>query len=626
MQNNDWNTAVIVKESKGKTPKYKVEYHGQILTVSYKIDDLSISRPGSYEIKHYRLVSDVVDQLEYYDYERYKYAPDRNSFDDLPSVDPDDFLEETNKFIKLLKCASCENMIKYVAANAVRKKDGTLYKKRTLPLATYPYTTNYYYDLLAARNKSDTEVEIILEYKDMIFCPNEDEFTIQKLYIVDPSQTDALLSLIAGVENSEPLAPKVKPLFETENGCLKKVNFDSTSEEAEQYLSVQPGLMVKAYNLIVPDVIVSIGDKTFEKCQKLYDIRYKGELKKIGKRAFLGCNHFSGDLPDCISEIGEQAFKQCSKVMFLEIPSGINEIAEETWMECSSLEKVCLGGNVKTIGDRAFKGCVKLRTTNFRVKEFIIPDGVHAIGSEAFAGCTSLGLVKISSTVCEIADDAFAGCLQMKICALKDSYAHKFALSHHIPFVESPEKFEYSGNVLTAYHGIRTSLTLPKPVLELGVGVFRETPLREVELPEGLVKISKKAFFHCEYLRKLSLPSTVVEIEDMAFSYCCDLQQLILPVGLKTIGKSAFRHCCQVKEIDVPQTVEWIGKEAFALCYSLKRVFIRGENTVLAEKAFFGCDDITIIAPKGSLAEEYAQKNECLFEELKNHDEPAAKK
>lgn len=77
-----------------------------------------------------------------------------------------------------------------------------------------------------------------------------------------------------------------------------------------------------------------------------------------------------------------------------------------------TIEKVILGANIKTIGNRAFYGCSKLNTVTTSGK-------LTAIGENAFGKCTSLTQIVIPSKINKIGKQAFYGCKKLSKITIK---------------------------------------------------------------------------------------------------------------------------------------------------------------------------------------------------------------
>lgn len=61
--------------------------------------------------------------------------------------------------------------------------------------------------------------------------------------------------------------------------------------------------------------------------------------------------------------------------------------------------------------------------------------------------------------------------------------------------------------------------------------------------------IGKKAFLSNKMLKEISLPESVVRIDDWAFAYCAKLARVILPYHRMGIGQGIFKECFLLEEI-----------------------------------------------------------------------------
>ena len=61
--------------------------------------------------------------------------------------------------------------------------------------------------------------------------------------------------------------------------------------------------------------------------------------------------------------------------------------------------------------------------------------------------------------------------------------------------------------------------------------------------------IGKKAFLSNKMLRQISLPESVVRIDDWAFAYCAKLNKVILPYHRMEIGQGIFKECFNLEQI-----------------------------------------------------------------------------
>ena len=171
-----------------------------------------------------------------------------------------------------------------------------------------------------------------------------------------------------------------------------------------------------------------------------------------------------------------------------------------------------------------------------------------------------------------------------------------------------------------------------KPVTAIGKGFSFTNQLNKVTIPETVVIIHEKAFYHgnWNFLREIevssenpnyssvdgvlynkdqtvlikypegkdgssfAIPEGVTRIEDYAFHRAQDLTVVEIPSGVTVIGEGAFKKCKDLKKIVIPNGVTEIGKEAFRACTDLSSVSIPLSVTSLGTHAFRDCLGLTI--------------------------------
>lgn len=124
-------------------------------------------------------------------------------------------------------------------------------------------------------------------------------------------------------------------------------------------------------------------------------------------------------------------------------------------------------------------------------------------------------------------------------------------------------------------------------------GAFSYDIPRQVE-EYTTAKIGSKAFR--DEVVCVTIPETVTELKDDAFNGCKNLVAVYGGENLKTIGNRAFANCCSLKYVELSRSVQEI-----------------------AENAFTGSKDVTVVVEKESAAEEKlsAVKNIKLFKKDK---------
>ena len=91
-------------------------------------------------------------------------------------------------------------------------------------------------------------------------------------------------------------------------------------------------------------------------------------------------------------------------------------------------------------------------------------------------------------------------------------------------------------------------------------------------------------------------------------------QSIIIPKEMKRISERFFEYYDDLTDITLSEGIKSIGSEAFYGCLNLKSITIPTSITLIGEDAFDNCPNLTIHAPLGSYAEQYAKENNIPFE------------
>ena len=138
---------------------------------------------------------------------------------------------------------------------------------------------------------------------------------------------------------------------------------------------------------------------------------------------------------------------------------------------------------------------------------------------------------------------------------------------------------------------------------------------KKYQIPEGTVKIARRAFAEQQYLEEVFMPDTVTTLGMSAFFHCKKLRKVRFSDAIKEIPDSSayqnggvFQQCKMLREITLPSKLQYLGSFAFYQS-SLQKVEFHDKLRQIGEYAFAKCDlqDISLPATverlgKGSLA------------------------
>lgn len=147
--------------------------------------------------------------------------------------------------------------------------------------------------------------------------------------------------------------------------------------------------------------------------------------------------------PPHLEQMGDYVFKRvgggvevvhCSRVgTKLYMPERLNArpihaLGMGALSGCEQLRSIVLPRTLYRIGDFAFFQCENL-------EEVRVAEDLEEVGARAFAGCTRLRTLYLPPTVEAIDESAFEGLVDLTLSGAKNSFAHRFARAHGMPFL-----------------------------------------------------------------------------------------------------------------------------------------------------------------------------------------------
>ncbi len=337
---------------------------------------------------------------------------------------------------------------------------------------------------------------------------------------------------------------------------------------------------------------------------------------------------WDGVIPETISGkpvlwLGEEVILREDGLMYCGVPyeeRALAVIGCERQEEVITLPASVQGWNVIQVNSGAFTGLNSLR-------KVILPVSVKSLYDGSFQDCPALTEIEAQRQDIGISPDAFQhlGLKWMEIQGTCYSTAMPQGNGDYALFSDGTAEIRHwpvEGN----------SLKLPAeadghPVVAIADYTFRGSVLTSVELPSGVIRIGKEAFYNCEMLASVKLSDTLEYIGDYAFSSCEKLKSIQFPSSLSHLGRNAFsftgisaaalpegmeevpdrafEYCTQLSKVTLPKSLKSIGEEAFRACRALNSISLPENLETIGAKCFqeSGLKKITIPASVRSIGD-----------------------
>ena len=311
-----------------------------------------------------------------------------------------------------------------------------------------------------------------------------------------------------------------------------------------------------------------------------------------------------------VTNIGERAFNGCKYLFDIKIPDTVIKINDNAFTDCVSLANITIPNKVTHIGWGTFGGCTSLRALT-------IPNSVTEIDQSAFSGCSSLTEVRILNSEVSFGAKVFNNCASnLTIYGYLGSTAEEYADDNDITFQSldaddpsNPDEPEYSsififdsttGTIegLTDEGQKETDIIIPSQIN--GVNV---------------VSIGTQAFTDCTNLKSVVISNGVISVGMSAFNGCTNLTSVVIPSSVTSLEWFAFSSTSLLSVI-IPSSVTYLGISCFNDCTNLESVTIYNQNTTISSDCFVDCPKLTIYGYSDSTAEKYANDNDIAFQPL----------
>lgn len=292
------------------------------------------------------------------------------------------------------------------------------------------------------------------------------------------------------------------------------------------------------------------------------------------------------------------------KVLPIKVNSGVL-----TWVD-PNITNLILPDFVTSIASKAFLGST--------ITDITLNEGLTSIGEKAFAW-SDITRIIFPKTLNFIDKAAFYNCKNLEIIDLSQTSLTKitretFVLNKKLAVVKLPISVKEIESQAFLVATSLKELMLPEGLLKIGNEAFRESGLVNLKLPNSICYMDQRAFFLSAELQRVETFGNVsvgggeieqCKMESSTFEHCPKLVHFEIPRGVKILGWNTISGSPSLESIVIPATVKEINFNAFGNAV-FKTVTIEGSvpataNTISGAWQAFPYNIQSIIVPRGSV-------------------------
>lgn len=235
------------------------------------------------------------------------------------------------------------------------------------------------------------------------------------------------------------------------------------------------------------------------------------------------------------------------KLSEINLPEGLEEIGDSAF-SYTSIQSIIFPTTLKTIKNFAFKGSY-LKTINF-------PSTLTYVGEGCFSFCDKLTEVFIPYTLSK----GFHNVVSIWING-EENGKYMFQSCGNLRNITFEEGATYIPMGICSGCSNLTTVNFPSTLLSIGELSFASTKLSELDLPNNLIMIHRRAFSSSNATyQNLTIPNSVRYIMDGAFEGNTQLKRLVM--NPEIVDEEAFFNC-GIVYCDWGNRLQKVGHYAF---------------------------------------------------------------
>ena len=317
--------------------------------------------------------------------------------------------------------------------------------------------------------------------------------------------------------------------------------------------------------IYIPETVKIIKAGAFYGCENIENIIFKpnSQLEVIEESAFRNCSSLTNIvLPDTLISLGDKSFYGCSSLNSITIGENVSDIGSASFAYCGielinlSEENVYYGYCDDSIYRKSDEGNTLIYSCVGSVV-YKIPDCITTIGEYAFYGNNHIFKINLNN-VEDISDYAFYECDDFGSI----EYPKTLVNIHENSFYkcDNIENVYYKGTLeewcaLEFNNAIVNPMYYAENIYMKDNNIYFE--VIDLEIPNTITFIGDYQFYGFDNLESVIISSSVQEIGNNAFNKCIELSTIEFQkdtIQLTNVTTNAFDECDVLEEIIVPSS------------------------------------------------------------------------
>ena len=136
-------------------------------------------------------------------------------------------------------------------------------------------------------------------------------------------------------------------------------------------------------------------------------------------------------------------------------------------------------------------------------------------------------------------------------------------------------------HTLEKYTGASSGfIKIPEVIITIANSAFENTNIKNVWIPEEILRIGERAFANCQFLEHIHLPDSLVWLGKEAFYAAQRLRTIYIPPRVGELNHRVLAYCSSLRKIKAPAGLVLEEDASLSLQYAIVKMQKSQSNTL----------------------------------------------